>query len=336
MGKLKKSIILIVVTCIATCAISLFISKDYSVSTKMSVNVPANFVYNALNNLKLQKDINSMAIHDTSFRLLCTGSVQGEAASCDFTANKYGNGVIRILNSTPMKSIRISEEQKGKADKQYEFQIVQLDLNQTQILSSAQSSSGFISNLWKFIHRWKLRKQLNKNLDNLKVLVLNRYKNKVYNGYNITESALNQRYFISQRSIVDVENINEYYTKNISSLYQTALENNLIIPGMPCGLFYEKNDVKKQYDMAAALPTLAEFNIKNTEATTIPNRQALIVEFKGPRSASDYAYTAIYEYLLDHNLKGNPPIIEEYQTDPVKEPNPEKWTTKIIFYVLPK
>ena len=39
------------------------------------------------------------------------------------------------------------------------------------------------------------------------------------------------------------------------------------------------------------------------------------------------------EYMKDFGLLNNPPIIEEYVTDPSTEKDPAKWLTKIIYYI---
>ena len=336
MSKIKKYVILLLLILGISCSISLYLPKIYIASSHLKINAPHHYIFNTLNNLSLQTDWNYLASLDTLFQISCSGNFRNTGASCDFSSKNYGAGVLRIIYSLASDTIAITEEQKSRKDKLFQYRIVRLDSTKSEIYVQAQSSSGFITNLWNFVHKRKLRKQLKQNLQNLNILVNDRFENNVYNGYKITEAAINKRYFISHRSKVLVKNIQEYYSKNISNLYQIALENGLVISGMPCGLFYNKNESYKEYDMAAALPTLSEFNIKDCESIIIEPRQAIIVEFKGENSSSGPAYNAITEYMLDHNIKNNSPIIEEYQTDPTSEPDPQKWATKIIYYILPK
>lgn len=316
--------------------LSFFVSKTYEVHTDMELKAPANFVFNALNNVNHQSEWNTKATLDTTFKLICSGTSVGAGVSCDYSGTLYGNGVLRILNSQLNDSIILSDEQKSGKEIVFIYKLIAKDSINTIVKVHGKSTSGYISNLWNFIHRWKLKKHIHQNLDNLKVFVNNRYKNKIYNGYQIKELTMNQRFFISYRSLVQIENIQQYYSQNISGLYQKALEQNLTISGMPCGLFYTWDFDGGKADMAAALPTLAEFNIMDTESVNIPSKPALMIEYKGESSKSAAAHYAMDEYMLDHRLEQLPPVIEEYLTDPAKEPDPAKWVTHIIYYVIPK
>jgi len=316
--------------------LSFFISRTYEVHTEMELKAPANFVFNALNNVNHQSQWNTKATLDTTFKLICAGASVGAGVSCDYTSTLYGNGVLRILNNQTHDSIILSDEQKSGKEKVFIYKLITKDSTTTIVKVNGKSSSGYISNLWNFIHRWKLKKQIHQNLDNLKVFVNDRYKNKMYNGYQIKEMTMNQRFFISYRSLVQFENMQQYYSQNISGLYQKALEQNLAISGMPCGLYYKWDTTSNKADMAAALPTLAEFNIMDTESVNIPSKPAIVIEYKGESNKSAPAHNAMDEYMLDHRLENTPPVIEEYLTDPAKEPDPNKWVTNIIYYVIPK
>ncbi len=42
------------------------------------------------------------------------------------------------------------------------------------------------------------------------------------------------------------------------------------------------------------------------------------------------------DFMKDRQLFMDVPMIEEYVTDPTKEPDPEKWTTNIYYYYSKK
>jgi len=336
MTTIKKILLGTSTAIILLCILSFFVSKSYEVHTQMEINVPGNFIYNLLNNLNHQTDWNSKATKDTSFTVACAGSPQGAGVSCDYSSRLYGNGVFRILHNHINDSITITDEQKSGNEKTFTYKLLAKDSVTTLVKVTGSGTAGFITNLWKFIHKWKLKKQIHQNLDNIKVLVINRYKNKIYNEYPIKNILMDQKYYIAYRSEVDFENVQQYYSKNISGLYQKALENNLSITGNPSGLFYKWDDINKKTDMAAALPTGVYINVMDTETITISSNQALIIEYKGDNNKSAGAHQAMDEYMLDHYLENLPPVTEEYLTDPAKESDPSKWSTNIIYYVQAK
>jgi effector-binding domain-containing protein len=332
----KKYLLALSVVILLLAMLSGFSSKTYEVHTEMELNAPPIFIFNALNDLNHQSAWNTKATLDTTFKLTCVGNTVGAGVSCDYSSTLYGNGVLRILSNLAEDSIVLSDEQQSGKEKIFIYKLLAKDSVTTMVHVSGSGKSGFITNLWNFIHRWKLKKHIHQNLDNLKVFVNNRYKNKMYNGFQIKEMLMNQKFFISYRSQVEFDNIQQYYTQNISGLYQKALEQKLSISGMPCGLYYDWDEKNGKADMAAALPTLAEFNIMDVESVNIPSKSAIMTEYKGESSKSAIAHVAMDEYMLDHRLEKESPVIEEYLTDPAKEPDPAQWVTNIIYYIVPK
>ncbi len=312
--------------------LSILVKKEYSVQTEMTINAPSNYIFNVLKNLSHHDEWNAKAMLDTSYHLTCAGKADGAGVSCDYTSQMYGNGIIRITEAQSNALLMLTDEPENGKTQTFTYTLTMADSVTTKVGVLGTGKSGFITNLWNFIHKWKLKKHIHQNLDNLKVLVINRFKNNLYNGYEVKSVVMNQKYFITLRSKVSFENLQQYYTQNISALYQKALENKLTITGMPCGLYYTWNEEGKFADMAAALPTLAEFNIQGTEAVQIPSKQALIIEYKGENSKSGIAHLCMDEYMADRLLESDLPVIEEYMTDPTKEADPSKYVTHIIYY----
>jgi effector-binding domain-containing protein len=333
MSKTKKWLIVAGILLLLGIALSWWKDTEYGTSTQIEIGAPAKVVFNAINNLSTQKDWNAKSALDTSFHFLCVGNPVGADASCDFKSKMYGDGVVRILSVKANDSIVISEELNQGKRVNIIYKLEPIDEKNTRLSLKAKSKSGFITNLWNFIHVWKLKKHMNHQLDNLKVFVHKRYKEKVYNGYKIEEIIANQKYFIGHRASLSFENVSQYYAQNIAALYQTALQNQLTPSGMPCALFFGWDETNQKTDMAAALPTLAENNLQGTESFSLPEGRALKTVYMGEGSKSGMAHMAIDAYMLDHGLKQKIPVIEEYMTDPTQEPNPEKWVTNIYYFV---
>lgn len=336
MSKTKKYLIAAIVLLVLLLVGSLFKSNRYTINSSIEIEVPNNIVFNAINNLSYQEDWNAKSSLDTSYHIFCGDNAIGRGVYCDYRSQVYGDGTIRILESMPNDSILITEESKDHHPRLILYKLKKEDDTKTKVFITGSSESGWISNLWNFIHKWKLKKQLNHQLDNLKVFVLNRYKESIYNGYKIESTSLDQKFFLIQKAEINIANIEEYYTKNISALYQIALENDLAITGMPCALIYNWDKALGKTEMAAALPTLSELFIANTQSVHLPPGSALKVQYTGEIKNIQNAHQAIKDYMLDHYLKSSVPVIEEYMTSPTQEPNPSKWVTNIYYYVSEK
>lgn len=333
MSKTKKYLIVAIVLLVLLLVGSLFKSNRYTIISSIEIEVPNNIVFNAINNLSYQEDWNAKSSLDTSYHIFCGDNSIGRGVYCNYQSQMYGDGTIRILESVPNDSLLITEESNDYQPRLILYKLKKEDDTKTKVFITGSSESGWISNLWNFIHKWKLKKQLNHQLDNLKVFALNRYKESIYNGYKIEMTSLDQKFFLIQKAEINISNIEEYYTKNISSLYQTALENDLAINGMPCALFYNWDKAFGKTEIAAALPTLSELFIANTQTVRLAPGSAVKVKYIGEIKNIQIAHQAIKDYMLDYYLKSSYPIIEEYMTSPTQEPNPSKWVTNIYYYV---
>ena len=333
MSKAKKYLIAIISLLVLILAGSIFKSNLYKVNISGEINAPVNFVYNAINNLAYQEDWNAKASLDTSYRVFCDDHTRGRGVQCTYHSERYGDGEIRILETAANDSLMISEV-SGKHKPEYITYKLKTDKNnKTKILITGSGESGWIINLWNFIHKWKLKKHLNHQLDNLNVFVQERAQQKLYNGYTVELTSLDQKYFLLQKAEVNLDNVDAYYTQNISALYQTALENQIVVNGMPCALYYRWDDALKITEVAAAIPTLSELFIAGTQSTLIPPGTALKTAYTGDKKNIRKAHLAIQDYMLDHYLISRSPVIEEYMTSPVQEPDPTKWVTNIYYYV---
>ena len=335
MTNFKKYLIYATLVVVFLMILSIFLTKEYHVYQERTYSVPKNILYNAINDLNTQKEWNAKATLDTAFQISFSGPAKGRDASGVYTSTIYGDGNI-IINKDSMDLIKMDDNGNNEKSRHYVYSFSSVDSVHTLLKVEASSHSGFLSNLLHIIHKWKLKKQINISLDNLDIVVKNRFENNIYRGYQIKETVMNQKFFIALRSEVAMDNVGQYYTKNISALYQKAINANITIAGMPCGLYYTWDEKTKKSDMAAALPTLAEVNIPEAETVNLPTNAAVIIEFNGDNSKAASAHFALDDYMLDHDLINKPPVIEEYVTDPAKEADPAKWKTNIIYYVQAK
>lgn len=314
--------------------VSAFMPKKYSAKAEATMDCPARVTRNIVNNLGLAKKWLWLPGIDTAYSTSCVGVLKGTGASCDYNSSLPASGIIRILNSTP-DSISLADERNEGNTTFYKYRITAADPAHTRVTAEATGHSGFLSNLFNFWHSRKLKNQLEEGLSSLARTGRERYTQGIYNGFKITKTKLDQKYFISYRSEVEFEHMAKYYSQNISALYQRAMEAKITAAGMPCGLYYKWDDKAGKADMAAALPTLAAFSAGDASSVTLRPGDALILTYMGDNAKSASAHFAMDEYMEDHGLRQIPPVIEEYMTDPAKEPDPARWVTNIMYYVEP-
>lgn len=337
MTNTKKYAVYIGIILIVITVLSLVLSKKYTVEIQRDIDAPANIIFNAINDLQTQARWNAVFLSDTSTNMTFPGNSVGNGSSCEYSGFNIKNGTIKIASSHNNDSVYIIQSPVGKNEIHHVYYVESKDSLHTVLKIKSTTETGFLSNLVKFISKWKLEKVLMKDAENLTTLINERLVQKLYNGYQIEEILPAPKFFITHRGEVAIENISQFYTQNISALYQKALNANIVVSGMPCGLYYTWDEAKQKSDMAAALPTLAQLtNIPETNAVSIPSKPALKIIYRGDKRNSGKAHNAMGDFMKDRQLFMDVPMIEEYITDPTKEPDPEKWTTNIYYYYSKK
>lgn len=177
-----------------------------------------------------------------------------------------------------------------------------------------------------------LKKNFDDGLAALKSSAEKRAKGE-YDGFMIKPVEVKEKHFIMNRQEVAMENISQFYATNLGSLFGKVQKNGIEMSGKPCGLFFKWDEANGKTDMAAAIPVAEKLWIADASSLDLPEANTLQIDFYGDFSGTAKAHYAMEDYLKDHGLFNNPPIIEEYLTDPAEEPDPSKWLTKIIYYV---
>ena len=85
--------------------------------------------------------------------------------------------------------------------------------------------------------------------------------------------------------------------------------------------------------MAAAIPVKEALALKNYISLDIPSKKAIQIDYFGDYAGTAEAHSAMDDFLLDHGLFKEVPVIEEYVTDPSTESDPSKWLTKVTYYL---
>ncbi len=59
---------------------------------------------------------------------------------------------------------------------------------------------------------------------------------------------------------------------------------------------------------------------------------AYTIDYPGAYEGLKYAHQSLNKYFQTNGLRLKPPVIEEYITDPMAEPDTTKWLTKIYYF----
>lgn len=302
--------------------------KKLTVNQEICTDIPAPYLHNILNDLSMYPHWNVTRLTMLADSLYPLHPLKGEQAVWEFPVENDNAGRVSIVQSS-RESITYHTDLHKKTEKSV-FRITQSD-TQNCLTAEVEFYKGFPTNVLAFIAAIGHRKQVKKSLNQLLHIAEKRYRERIYRGHQINESSLNQTFYVIHRAEVKMENARQYFTQNISVLYQSLLDAGINAAGMPCALFFKWDEKAQTTDMAAALPVLSEVYVKDTGSYKISPRKALVIDFYGDISNIASAHYAMDDYMADRALLKDVPVIEEYVTDSAKEADVNKWLTRIIY-----
>lgn len=151
--------------------------------------------------------------------------------------------------------------------------------------------------------------------------------------YQIKEVKWSGKTFIAKRATLPFEKLSGFFAESYKEIY-TALNKSGREPADPPFAVYFAVDAQKMVtDLAAAVVIPGSVKVpEGFMQITIPESKALLLTHYGSYDKMTNAYAELDNYLEKHQLKKSW-VLEQYFSDPVKEPDPNKWRTDIYYIV---
>lgn len=319
-SKTKKYGILIGIIILALLIGSFFLPNTVSREASIELSTPHQYLTTLLKNNSTiphwypkfleRNDIHNFNNYSDSIIAYTTDEQSGfitsfefQGDSCQFVDNKT-NFIIKSSNIDSTKSV---------------------------LIIKAVKETGYFKNLWNFITGFKLKSELKSIGKNIEKEIKKRSETNTYYNYTVEQVSMNRKHFILLKSNVQSAQKMAYYSQNITSVYQSAQDASILTTNSPTLLNYSMYN-SNPIEIAAAIETVIEVNIKGLDTQIFENGLALKISVAGPRDNFTEIYKAFDEYAVDRSLKINSPIIEEFVTNPVQEADQSKWKTNIFAY----
>ncbi len=316
--------------------LGLIAPREVTTSRSVVIEAPKEAVFNTVNNLETWESWSPWKEMDPAMKVSMGDPTMGKGAFYTWEGETSGSGKMAITESTPPDSlaIKVEFEGMGEADGDWSFE---------EMEGGTKTTWGFHTD---FPYPWNamllfqdfegaIHKDYDRGLELLKENVEAKVANTTYNGYEVKKVALPARHFITRRKTIPMDKMAEFYTQHLGGIFKAVQDNNIEMNGMPCGLYYTWDEEKQETDMAAAIPVKEETAVEGYDFITLPEGEALLVDYYGDYEGLGDAHMAIDEYLKASGEKAGAPVIEQYVTDPAEEPDTLKWLTK-VYYPLAK
>ena len=137
---------------------------------------------------------------------------------------------------------------------------------------------------------------------------------------------------IGIRAVLPMDQLTEFFGTAFGELYEMAGREGLKFAGMPFARY--RGMPTETIDVEAGVP-LGEpgRDSGRIAAGSLPATSAVECIHTGPYDKLEETYTAMAEWMADHDQKPAEEMWEYYLTDPSIEPDPEKWQTKVVWPV---
>lgn len=326
----------LIILFLATCFIG---PKDLDVTESIKIDAPAQMIYGLVNNLQESEKWNAWSKQDSTMVTTYNDIASGVGANSSWTSEAMGNGSQKIIESEANKRVRTQLNFEGfTGDNFAEFNIGKSGSGHEVSWSFEGSPLPFWMRGFALITGMKkdMTNSYNEGLEGIKRLAEERASG-TYDGYAIQEVDMQERHFVMIRQEVETANIQQFYATNLGAIFLKVQKAGQEMSGMPCGLFFKNIEGNgSTTDMAAAIPVVNPISIEGSNSYSIPEQRAVTLDFYGDYNQTIKGHNAIRKYMKDRGYLQDPPIIEEYVTDPTVVKDVSKWLTKVTYYFSTK
>lgn len=176
--------------------------------------------------------------------------------------------------------------------------------------------------------------EYDRGLNKLKAMTEKEAANGASKAYTINEIQTEPKTYIGIKKTVTFDKIGPFFTETypmvIADIKKAKLQ-----PSEPMsGLYFTFDEKKMTTDVVAAVPVSgAKGKVGKSETFATKGGKALEVDFYGDYKNLGAAHNQIKAYITEKKMKFTAPVLEEYITDPMSEKDPNKWLTKIYYFV---
>lgn len=153
------------------------------------------------------------------------------------------------------------------------------------------------------------------------------------NTYTISEINWPAKTFLTRRARRNFSELSGFFGESYGMIYKALGELNKVSGEPPYAFYYSIDEAGKTTDLAAAVEVNGNIpEIRGLDTIVLPASKLVSTIHYGSYDDMYPAYTALEQYLSDHQLKKELSI-EQYFSDPETEKDPSKWKTAIYFLV---
>jgi len=310
--------------------VALFLPKGVNMKESIVINKPASLIFKQVNDYQNWKAWSPWVATDPEMVSTYEGSVKGVGAKNIWTSKKHGDGSMTITESLPYKRVTADLDfgQKGKASNYFEFEETSGKTNVTwgvDIADMGYPVGRFIGLMMPGM----MKPFFTQGLEKLKEVT-----EAMPSPPSLQLVELPERMVIAVLDSCNWSDIGLKMSQIFGELLTFAQKAGINQAGYPLSAYHKWDEVNQFTVFENWIPVNQETVGKGrVQYKVIPATRAVFGSHIGAYGKTMYLYVAMDEFVSDFGLetKGGP--IEEYVTDPMSEPDTNKWQTNVYFPV---
>jgi effector-binding domain-containing protein len=315
--------------------LGLFARKNYHIERSLTIQAPHSVVYEHVRYFRNFPKWSPWHNYDPGMKTSIEGTDGEPGAVYRWSGNdKVGKGWQEVKSVTPERiDYDVHFQQWREAVSPTYLLLKPLGDTATEVTWAMDMHVPFPMNAFAMLTDVNafVGEDYERGLENLRRIAQG-VANKKYRGYRVREVTMPQRYYVGLRQNVAMGGVPKFYAANLPKIMTALTKQNVAAAGAPAGLFWMWNDSTQTTDMAAVVPVAEQTDVPGYTTFAVGGAKAFVIDYYGPYEKSGDAHFAMDEFLAARKFKAGQPVIEEYVTDPMQEPDSTKWLTRVIYF----
>lgn len=317
--------------------LGLFGPKSFDVSRTAIVPGTTEQVWPYVSSLKNMQTWSPWAEKDTAMTIQYSGNDGEVGSSSSWTGNKdVGEGSQTITALEPKSYVEtklvflkpMSSEATG-------YMRLQDTTGGTFVTWGIKGENGFIGRVFDALMNLEkaMAPDFDRGLSKLSELMASVPKTDP-SGMTVMTGDYPGGKYLGTRATMTFDKMEEFYGKAFGSAMEAIEKAGATMVTPPSGLYFTWDMEKMTTDLAAGFGFTGDLKApEGMQVIELPASKSLTIDYYGGYNGIGKAHDAMDAYMKANNLTQGAPVIEEYITDPMTEPDSNKWLTKVIYFV---
>jgi effector-binding domain-containing protein len=309
--------------------VALFLPSTTYMEESIVINKPASLIYKQVNNFRNWAAWSPFQAADPEMAVTYEGPENGVDATMRWTSKKSGDGYMTIIESVPYEKV-VSTLDFGMAGTTNIFELKEDNGATTVKWGVNISQLGYpMGRYIGMMMPGMMKPVFIQGLEKLKEVTEAMPDPPALKIISMPEKAV--------VSVVDSCNWADIGTKMgqmFGELMAIQKSTKFEMTGAPLSMYHKWDEVNQFTVFENCLPVDREVKGKGrVQYKVLPATRAVVGTHYGAYDKTMYLYLAMDEYMKDFKLEQAGGPIEEYVTDPMMEPDTNKWQTNVYFPV---